>query len=235
MAIPTTSPDAPGRRARRAGTIALGCSTLAVLWACGNSPSAGAVPAPAQQEGPVAISAVTARAVAEAVDGHRTGRQVWVAACDADSVGVLGVAESRDSAAAIARAVPVKGATCSPLGPFRTTVDTLVAVDRPRRGPIPYGFEIDPPPGDGPCVHTPGSVARLPRMCVDPNRLGRITGMTLTIEASGGTRSYRVAPNADALFINASAVDKFLLPYYGRIYGPAMAADLRDALVSRPR
>ena len=233
MAPPTLPTDRSPRPARVMRTLVLYSATLSVLWVCAGAPSPRPVPGPPTQEGVAMISAVTARAVAEAVDGHRTGRPLWVAACESDSVGVLGVAGTRDSADLLARAV--RATRCSAFGPYRTTLDTLVRADRPQRGLIPYGFEIDPPPGDGPCVHTPGSVARLPRMCVDPNRLGRITGMTLTIEASGGTRSYRVAPDADALFINVSAVDKFLLPYYGRVYGPAMAAELRHALVSAPR
>ena len=43
--------------------------------------------------------------------------------------------------------------------------------------------------------------------------------------------SYRTvlqAPHADALFFTLPAIDKFVVPYYARVYDAAYAADLRE-------
>ena len=228
MAIPTTSTDRSPRRSRLVGTLALYSATLSVLWVCAGSPPPGPVGGPTTQEGTAAISAVTARAVAEAVDGHRTGRLLWVAACESDSVGVLGVAGTRDSADLLARAV--RETRCSAFGPYRTTVDTLET--GVRRGTIWRFFEIDPPEPT-PCVHVGDSAFRGTQLCADLSRLGTLRGIRLTVEGSAGSRTFSIAPKADAIFLNLSAVDKFVVPYYARIYGPGPALTMRDMLVGR--
>lgn len=228
MAPPTLSPDRSPRRPRLVSTLALYSAALSVLWVCASAPSPGRPPRWTAQDGTAAISAVTARAVAEAVDGHRTGRLLWVAACESDSVGVLGVAGTRDSADLLARAV--RETRCSAFGPYRTTVDTLET--GVRRGTIWRFFEIDPPEPT-PCVHITDSAFRGTQMCADLRRLGTVRGIRLTVEGSAGSRSFSLAPNADAVFLNMSAVDKFVIPYYARIYGPGPALTMRDMLVGR--
>jgi hypothetical protein len=49
----------------------------------------------------------------------------------------------------------------------------------------------------------------------------------------GVVRTKDVDPvEVDALFMTMSAVDKFMVPYYARVYGPEYAARLRDDVVA---
>ena len=60
----------------------------------------------------------------------------------------------------------------------------------------------------------------------------RVLTVTLTRRtASGRTDTVRVDPEkVDALFFSMSALDKFMVPYYSRLYGPEYALKLRQRL-----
>jgi hypothetical protein len=50
-----------------------------------------------------------------------------------------------------------------------------------------------------------------------------------------GLKMRKLDPAVDALFLTMSAVDKFMIPYYSRVYGPKYADVLRGQLrVKRP-
>jgi len=55
----------------------------------------------------------------------------------------------------------------------------------------------------------------------------RVTAITITFQTPRGTRTRRVDPEVDALFLSPSSIDKFLLPYYARLYGLEYARKLR--------
>jgi hypothetical protein len=71
----------------------------------------------------------------------------------------------------------------------------------------------------------------------DPNAdsVNRVVAVRLTIESPDGRRdTVDVDPTkVDALFFTMSAVDKFVVPYYSRVYGPEYATVLREALLPR--
>gem|GEM_PF-901087 len=63
-----------------------------------------------------------------------------------------------------------------------------------------------------------------------PSDALKLTNVHLTFKtAKGAIRTKDVDPKqVDALFMSMSAVDKFMVPYYARIYGPDYAQRLRD-------
>ena len=58
----------------------------------------------------------------------------------------------------------------------------------------------------------------------------KLVNVRLTFKtAQGATRVKDVNPKqVDALFMNMSAVDKFMIPYYAQLYGPVYASRMRD-------
>lgn len=54
--------------------------------------------------------------------------------------------------------------------------------------------------------------------------------VSVTIETGGRRVTRPLDPNIDALFLSMSAVDKFMVPYYQRIYGPTFAQRLRNSI-----
>jgi hypothetical protein len=65
----------------------------------------------------------------------------------------------------------------------------------------------------------------------------RVVAVRVTIESPGGRRrTVDVDPTkVDALFFTMSAVDKFVIPYYSRIYGPEYAELLRTSSPLEPK
>jgi hypothetical protein len=61
----------------------------------------------------------------------------------------------------------------------------------------------------------------------------RIADVILVWQTPRGRVQRRLDPEVDALFLTMSAVDKFMIPYYDRLYGPRYAQDLRAAIVIR--
>jgi hypothetical protein len=64
---------------------------------------------------------------------------------------------------------------------------------------------------------------------VDPpdTASSRIIGVNLVWQTPRGRVVRRLDSNVDALFLTPSAIDKFVIPYYSRLYGPRYAQELR--------
>jgi hypothetical protein len=59
----------------------------------------------------------------------------------------------------------------------------------------------------------------------------RVTEVRITFKTARGLRTFKLdLKTVNALFFNSSAVDKFMIPYYARVYGPDYAQKLRDRL-----
>ena len=163
-----------------------------------------------------AVSPVLLKRIAEAVDGNRTGRPVWVVARYDFPNLVAGVYNSRTAAEAA----------------------------RPREGKYgvfgPYVAEDDGGGGGG-CPHD-GDISRV--TCPDTIPAVRfsfadVRSMTLTLTVQRGARLDTVRmpfkPTTDAIFLTLPALDKFVFPYYERILGPAAVAAMRDSMSRRLR
>jgi len=193
------------------------------------------------QPGPAPLPTVMMlRRVAEAVDGHRTrdGRPVYVVASPVDSIGVVGVFESRDSAVAVASAAaPQRQLGVS--GPYATPVDVA------GRGPMLLGGCVhahstiwaprplycpEPRPGPRP---GPGPGPQPGEWGPDPVPFEDVTGIEVTVRLRNGTaRTMTLPPSIDAVFFDLDAIDKFVLPYYVRIVGVDQAAAMRRGILS---
>jgi hypothetical protein len=166
--------------------------------------------------GPVAL-----RRIAEALDGHRSGDQVWVVASRQPPFDVVGVFGNEREAAQRLRAL---GSDFMMHGPNSTERDPASEIL-------------------GGCVHIRSS--RMKRdLCVPPTRgpipLQDIRTMTLVItRTNGSVDSLPIARDADAIFLSLPAIDKFAVPYYTGIIGLAATSEMRrevaGAFVARPR
>jgi hypothetical protein len=70
----------------------------------------------------------------------------------------------------------------------------------------------------------------------DPDVEGapKVISVRVELESAGGREVVEVNPDTvDALFFSQSAYDKFVTPYYSRVYGPAFALELLE--VSRKK
>jgi len=64
-----------------------------------------------------------------------------------------------------------------------------------------------------------------------PSGGSRIIGITITVARGAHRDTLTVDPQkVDALFFSAAAIDKFVIPYYGRTYGSEYAQKLRTRL-----
>jgi hypothetical protein len=65
-----------------------------------------------------------------------------------------------------------------------------------------------------------------------PDNAPRIVGIRVSKRDNLGrvTTQNIIPAGADALFLSMSAIDKFVLPYYSKIYGPDFAQKLRDKI-----
>lgn len=59
----------------------------------------------------------------------------------------------------------------------------------------------------------------------------RVVGIRITTMTPRGRQTFEVDPRkVDALFLSGAATDKFVIGYYGRVYGPEYAQILRERL-----
>jgi len=210
------------------------CVVLPAMWGCasatGAPPATDRRPSASTDAFPAAPAdrlptAVTLRRIAEAVDGHRTGRAVWVVADLVDAPGVAAVVESRDSAEAIVRSAGEPKPSI--YGPFGTRADSLLPM--PPRGPDHRPIIISP----GGCYHVTSSAYSPRSMCAPPGPGAIVVGVTLTFETTGGPpQSVRLPRDVDAIFLGMSAVDKFVIPYYTHVLGVEAAAAMRRTMLS---
>ena len=62
-----------------------------------------------------------------------------------------------------------------------------------------------------------------------PDSTPKVISVRLEIETMGTRRIVNVNPDTvDALFLSLSAYDKFVIPYYTRVYGAEFALELRE-------
>jgi|SRR5438309_678660 len=170
------------------------------------------VPAAAQD---TTVTATLLKVVGEAVDGYRTGRPVYVVAAYQFPHSVHGVFSTKDSAMT---AKPRAGRGFGVFGPYTAPVDG--------GGEMRYAMIACPhyTPTRYKCP-TIDSAFTVPASQVDSVRV--------TVFASDGrsrTTTYQ-RTEMDALFFTLSAMDKFVLSYYGRLFGVGYASSIRDQIV----
>lgn len=171
------------------------------------------------------MSAGLARVLAETADGLRDGQPHWIVANPRYPYKVSGIFSSE----ATARTSLVPGQGDLVFGPWIT----------------PPGF--DPPRYDIPIPGPPDILVGCKHMLMPipsimtaycPNRifsLPEIEELVLVIRTARETIRVNLleAGTADAVFLTASSLDKFALPYYSRVYGPAFAKEMGDSIRAR--
>jgi hypothetical protein len=155
---------------------------------------------------------VLLKRLAEAVDGNRTGREVYVVASYDSLNPVRGVFETRREAAALALRL---GSSYDSFGPFVAPLElaSLYFFGCKHDRVFSYLDDICPPPQ---FQFPTDSLAEL----------------TLTARLKDGTtRTLSLGPRADAVFLSLPAIDKFVIPYYARTIGVDSAAAMRARIV----
>jgi hypothetical protein len=201
----------------KGSTLRLGVAVFALVGASILLAETRARPAVAQPQTRMdTLSAPLLRRLAEAADALRDGNVNWMVVDTAPPYEVSGVYPT---------ALEASHDTMLPRG-FR--------VRGPFRTPIDFGL---PDEVFVTCPHTlrPNPSAYMPppqRICPGrPIWLSSIRSLELRIRTRTDSVIIPLNPNeVDALFFNVSAFDKFLAPYYTRLYGPQFAQQLRDAM-----
>lgn len=199
--MPSTSPTLRGFAARVALTTTI---AVGVALACTAQGVGQGAPPPAN---PVML-----KRIAEAVDGNRTGKLVYVVVSAEPTSPVLGVFPDFDSAQALATKGDVKA---SVFGPYQSIADKS------------EGFISA-------CVHDRNTSRMQSNRCTPPVERNGVVGIQLVLERSGGTRdTIPLSPDADAIFLGMAAIDKFAIPYYVRTIGVADANTMRTEFEQR--
>jgi hypothetical protein len=162
------------------------------------------------------MSASLLKRLGEAVDGYRTGQPVWVVAGYSFPHEVLGVVSTET----VARAI--KDSAGPGFGVFGSYTST-----RDSGGPLTLSLALH---------HYPDSkfgdtTANL-RQTQPAIPLGDVIDIVVTVHRRNGspqTVTYR-PEEADALFFTLSAVDKFVIPYYLKLYGSQYVTQMRARL-----
>ena len=162
------------------------------------------------------MSASLARVLAETADRLRDGRPHWIVADPRPPHNVLGVFPT-DS---LARARLVEAVGFRVFGPF---------LSEPLLGLPPNAVFLK-------CKHMLFPIAsQMEPYC--PFRIIRwddLLEMSLTFRTATDTVVYDLKRDgSDAVFLTASSIEKFVLPYYARIYGPAYAKTMWDSVTAR--
>jgi hypothetical protein len=151
--------------------------------------------------------------VAEAVDGHRTGGDVFVVV-NHDSATVDAVVPTNREATALANRL---GQGHGVVGPVRGSIDL---------GPM--GSYVP-----SYCVHDGFTSEMRLKICNSvPMLRGEILSMSLVVKMrNGSTRTINLPNGSDAIFLSMSAYDKFVFPYYARIIGVDATAAWRQQMI----
>jgi len=168
-------------------------------------------------------SAGLLRRLAESADAFRSGRVVYLVAQDSGYYNVAGGFYSRDSALALVRANgPTWHAYPTQTSPDPYGADGSVQVILP-------GCYKDTRTTRWICPTRDSSGALLPVM-----RLRDVLRIEVTFVQGGGKRTtVRMEPqNAGATIYTLQDFDRFIVPYYTRVLGPAYAARQREELMS---
>jgi hypothetical protein len=152
-------------------------------------------------------SASLLRRLVEAADGYRTGEPVWLVAYPNFPHKVLGAYPDHDSATAARD----EHAGSEVYGPFQTAPD----------------FDLDDPLLIG-VWRTPWTYYGFHRSV----RLDEVDKIRITIKLKNGPPIDKEFPpdEVEAFFFSMGAVDRFLIPFYSRVYGPHYAAQVRDEI-----
>jgi hypothetical protein len=172
------------------------------------------------------MSAGLARVLAETADGLRDGQPHWIVANPRYPYKVSGVFPTE--AAARASLVPGQGDVVT--GPWITPP-----------GFDPPGYDLGPlPPGPIVIIGCKHMLMPIPSIMGPycPNRILRLPDIEeLVLVIRTGRETIRVnlmeEGTADAVFLTPSSLDKFVLPYYSRVYGPAFAKEMGDSIRAR--
>jgi hypothetical protein len=160
-------------------------------------------------------SPVLLKRLGEAVDGHRTGRPVYVVASYDFPHPVTGVFERQRDARTQADSA---GRSFDVFGPYQTV-----------RDPGEFAAFIMR------CVHDGRTSMYGPPYC--PNRiivpLADVESIMLSVRVRDSTISVALPRETDAVFFTLAAIDKFVVPYYTRIVGVDSAAEMRQNIVRR--
>lgn len=204
-----------------AGTAtALVLGVTAFSWARG-----GAVVDTGQaSENPPPPSAGLLRRLAESADAFRNGRVVYLVAQDSGNYAVRGGFDTREAALRMARTA----------GSGWYVYPTLTAYDKATGGTpvmmsILPGCYKDTMTTEWICPPTDSTGAATLAM-----RLQDVVRINVTfVRRTGRPVTVQIAPeHAGATIYTIQDFDRFIVPYYARLFGPAYAARMRETLLS---
>jgi hypothetical protein len=181
------------------------------------------LPSPADAQDTARVpSQVLLKRLAEAVDGHRHGRTVYIVARNDSLAEVVGVFENRVQAVDDARR---RGSTYGVFGGYKY-------VPPPSPLPQPRGHDF-PEIVLGGCIHD-GKRSAWRAICPqDVLPLSSVDSLSLVVRLKDGTtRRWDLGTSTDAVFLSQAAIDKFAIPYYARILGVEAAAAMRGAILA---
>lgn len=164
------------------------------------------------------MTATLLKRLGEIVDGHRTGRPIYVAISYRFPHAVAAVTGTLDSAQVAAR---LAGSQYGAIGPFETIAEAP-------RGAY-YATQ--------PCVKNPATSVVY---CGDtsmayfagPVPVADVQGVTVSVTTRDGrvhTETF-TPEGVEAVFFTMASIDKFVIPYYERVLGVQYAAELRARL-----
>lgn len=172
--------------------------------------SAAPTMAPAQNQSPPPPSATLLRRLAESADAYRTGDTVFFVASTVFPNRVVGGFSSRATAAAIAHTV----------GPTYYVYATQTSPTTPIEA-----FSL-------PCYKNTRTTAWVCDSSAPSSQVVEIAVMLRLRD--GRTLTRRLSPDsAGVVTFTLEAFDKFIVPYYTRLFGPAYAAQMRDSVVAQ--
>ena len=169
------------------------------------------------------------RRLAEAVDGHRTGRDVWVVAELAFPNRVVAVSDDRDSAVADSMSSEIRDVGI--FGRFRAPRDILPSLGFPPGSPDTIPDIVF---ADGGCTHVVSSAMEENGSAMCPPEFflaDSVTSFELVYHLLDRTVTVPILKSTDAIFLTVSAVDKFVVPYYARILGVEEAFRMRQEML----
>ena len=212
----------PHTLVRFGGPILLTTQLIAISLAVSGSTGVESASEPPVQQPTTRIETQTLmKRIAEALDGHRTGREAFVVAKRERPHIVYGVFDTAEEAAKAARLVASRPDI---FGPFMTIPDRVGLVGCVHRGATDMTRRSDGPTS----TRTPSSY------CPGPLRVARdqVDSIIVTVHIRSGQPVVLALPSdADALFLSSAALDKFAIPYYSRLYGPDSAAAMRREML----
>ncbi len=171
----------------------------------------------AQEQAVAPLSASLLRRLAEAVDGDRSGSSVWVVIQQSAPYTVKGVFTDADKA----RAVATASLGYLALGPYAAPPDSGLTTVMYAVLPCPGKHDIYSGCITGDSTGGGSAVAVMAAPDVD--------SLSVTLFGKSGARIHRSfgPTEVDALFFTLPAIDKFVIPYYTRLFGPDVAAAMR--------